>query len=518
MDTTTFTTQRANTGNAATVQTGAKVSAHQALGANGPFGGVGMNFMDMIFARIAEGKDLKNETVVDASVTTSVNDFQTGKGDILSLISQMINQADNNGEAANDSLLMANGDDLSAPPAQLIPYPGISGKFKPIAQLPEDKQSLPGMDMLSRILSDFKATLTDGQSVKITAATDGKLNLKQALIAIQNQIQNTDVNNMSDADAAALAASLNSLVVGGDDSVPVDMPEIASLMNDTEETAPVAGVVAAVATAKPKAQGLVSHMPTEIEALPEERLSLRAQEQLEGIVEKATAAGKKVPSGIENALEKIKSKVGAALSTITGNPALTGSLETTTSLSSDIFPENMGMLGMGAQVKGTGLTTTATMTSLSGNAPQAVYPHPATQAVAASISKAAANGEDKNFTLKLDPPELGRVEVKMSIDKHNKVKAHLVIEKPETFMMLQRDAHVLERSLQGIGMETGDSGLSFELAQDGNMFQNEGDRGGERYSTGGKDREENNEASVIESSMTWHVDPDTGIQHYNILA
>lgn len=67
-------------------------------------------------------------------------------------------------------------------------------------------------------------------------------------------------------------------------------------------------------------------------------------------------------------------------------------------------------------------------------------------------------------------------------------------------------------------METGDGGLSFELAQDGNMFQNEGDRGGERYSTGGKDREENNEASVIESNMTWHVDPDTGIQHYNILA
>lgn len=497
MDTTTFTTTRANTGNAAPVQTGAKVSAHQALGANGMFGGAGMNFMDMIFARIAEGKDLKNETVVNAAVTTTVNDVQSGKGDILSLISQIINQTQSDSGAA-DSLLVAAADDLSAPAAQLIPYPGISGKFKPIAQLPEGKQPLPGMDMLSRILSDFKASLTDGPSVKITAAGDSKLNLKQALIAIQNQIQNTDVNNMSDADADALAASLNALVVGDDASTTSGM--------------------AGMAVTKSKTPGLISHMPTEVEALPEERLSLRAQDQLEGLDQKAPVTGKKVPGGIENAIEKIKSKVSAALSTVTGNPALTGSLETPTHLSADVFPENMDMLGVNAQVKATGLTTTAAMTSLSGNAPQAVYPHPATQAVAASISKAAADGEDKNFTLKLDPPELGRVEVKMSIDKHNKVKAHLVIEKPETFMMLQRDAHVLERSLQGIGMETGDGGLSFELAQDGNMFQNEGDRGGERYGTGGKSREENNEASVIESSMTWHVDPDTGIQHYNILA
>lgn len=84
-------------------------------------------------------------------------------------------------------------------------------------------------------------------------------------------------------------------------------------------------------------------------------------------------------------------------------------------------------------------------------------------------------------------------------------------------MMLQRDAQILERSLQGIGLETGDGGLSFELAQD-NMFQNEGDRGGERYQSGSKSAGGiEGVEDVIETTMTWHVDPETGMQRYNIL-
>lgn len=83
--------------------------------------------------------------------------------------------------------------------------------------------------------------------------------------------------------------------------------------------------------------------------------------------------------------------------------------------------------------------------------------------------------------------------------------------------MLQRDAQILERSLQGIGMDTGDSGISFELAQD-NMFQNEGERGGERYQASSKSGGAEKIDEVIETTMTWHVDPETGMQRYNILA
>ncbi len=193
-----------------------------------------------------------------------------------------------------------------------------------------------------------------------------------------------------------------------------------------------------------------------------------------------------------------------------------GSVETAANWA-DGYTGGMDMTtGLSLAAKPLGVTA-ASMTSVSTAAQSATYPHPATQTVAATISKSAAATEDKAFTIKLDPPELGRVEVKMAIDKNNAVKAHLIIEKPETFMMLQRDAQILERSLQGIGMDTGDGGISFELAQD-NMFQNEGDRGGERYQTGKGTAAIETIDEEIETTMTWHVDPETGMQRYNILA
>ncbi|MFN3827056.1 MAG: flagellar hook-length control protein FliK [Micavibrio sp.] len=240
-----------------------------------------------------------------------------------------------------------------------------------------------------------------------------------------------------------------------------------------------------------------------------------ALSRLEENMEKIEGKGKKVPSGLENAAEKIASRqVGPVLSSIQSSGQ--GSVETQSQWN-QIFPEGLDVTAP-TLVEGKPLTGSITgFTSLVSHAPQAAQPHPATQSVAATISRMGTEGENKNFIIKLDPPELGRVEVRMSIDKDSKIKAHLIIEKPETYMMLQRDAHVLERSFQGLGLDSSDSGLSFELAQD-NMFQNDGDRGGERYQSGrnetGTDpaREE-----MIESTMTWHVDPATGQQHYNIL-
>lgn len=66
--------------------------------------------------------------------------------------------------------------------------------------------------------------------------------------------------------------------------------------------------------------------------------------------------------------------------------------------------------------------------------------HPATQMVAANIMKNAKDGVE-TMTLRLDPPELGNVNVRLQFGKDKAVKAHIVVEKPETYMMLQRDAH-----------------------------------------------------------------------------
>jgi len=330
-----------------------------------------------------------------------------------------------------------------------------------------------------------------------TAANDKPvaLLLPRALVAIQEQAQTGDDVAMTDGDSDAMAAALNKLVVGGDAESALKKPAAPVIIN----------------TVSAMAGGTSAEASADFQTQIEERSF--ADSEKSGQKETGTD-GKNIPTGAEKAADKIKALIGAGLSTVMNSAP--GSVETGDNWQ-DVFPDGMDMttsVGLGGKPLG---LNGATMTSLVTSAPQATYPHPATQAVAATITKAAAAGEDKAFNIKLDPPELGRVEVKMSIDKHNAVKAHLVIEKPETFMMLQRDAQILERSLQGIGLETGDGGLSFELAQD-NMFQNEGDRGGERYQSGSKSAGGIEGAEdVIETTMTWHVDPETGMQRYNIL-
>lgn len=158
------------------------------------------------------------------------------------------------------------------------------------------------------------------------------------------------------------------------------------------------------------------------------------------------------------------------------------------------------------------------MTSLVTQSHAATLPHPATQMVAASMKKLAGSGETTEIRLKLDPPELGRVEIKMSFGKDSAVKAVLIAEKPETFMMLQRDAQILERALQDAGLEADGNSLSFELAQDGQDFSQDGRHDGDRNKTGLNGNESDAEETVIETTMNWHVDPSSGHMRYNILA
>jgi hypothetical protein len=160
------------------------------------------------------------------------------------------------------------------------------------------------------------------------------------------------------------------------------------------------------------------------------------------------------------------------------------------------------------------VTGLSNATSLVTNAPGAGQPHPAAQMVAASIRRNAADGQPKIFTIQMEPPELGRVEVRMNFGKEKTIKVELVIEKSETFAMLQRDSHLLERTLQAIGLET-DGGMSFELAQDNNAFSQNG--GHDSHGNNGSGDPAPDDES-IQSTMTWFVDPQTGYTRYNIMA
>ncbi len=151
---------------------------------------------------------------------------------------------------------------------------------------------------------------------------------------------------------------------------------------------------------------------------------------------------------------------------------------------------------------------------------QAGQAHPASSMVAAHVSKAAQSGEAKNITLNLDPPELGRVEIRLEFGTEKTVKANLIVEKPETLLLLQRDAGALEKALQDAGLDTSGDSIGYEMASEDYAFNSNREGNSQNGGTGSGENGEmsDEELELIETTMTWDVDPETGHVHYNILA
>lgn len=91
-------------------------------------------------------------------------------------------------------------------------------------------------------------------------------------------------------------------------------------------------------------------------------------------------------------------------------------------------------------------------------------PTPNMPALAVEIAAKSLGGA-KQFDIRLDPPELGRVEVRLSIDATGKASAHLSADQPQTLDLLQKDAPSLTRALRDAGLDVSQNGLNFSLRQ-----------------------------------------------------
>jgi len=69
----------------------------------------------------------------------------------------------------------------------------------------------------------------------------------------------------------------------------------------------------------------------------------------------------------------------------------------------------------------------------------------------------------KQFDIRLDPAELGRVDVNLSISDKGEVSARLVVDRVETLHLLQRDARTLERAFEQAGLKPSDGGVDISL-------------------------------------------------------
>jgi hypothetical protein len=75
------------------------------------------------------------------------------------------------------------------------------------------------------------------------------------------------------------------------------------------------------------------------------------------------------------------------------------------------------------------------------------------------------HGQSANFEVRLDPAELGRVDVKISVDHERRVTASVSADNPQTLTDLRGAARDIERALNDAGLDLAQGGLSFEMNQ-----------------------------------------------------
>ncbi|GHD60884.1 hypothetical protein GCM10017083_47460 [Thalassobaculum fulvum] len=95
--------------------------------------------------------------------------------------------------------------------------------------------------------------------------------------------------------------------------------------------------------------------------------------------------------------------------------------------------------------------------------------------VAVKLANSAADGGGK-LTIRLNPEELGKVDVKLELGKDGTVHARISAERPETLDMLQRDARMLDKALQDAGLKTDQNSLEFDLRGGSGQPTDRGDR------------------------------------------
>jgi chemotaxis protein MotD len=140
-----------------------------------------------------------------------------------------------------------------------------------------------------------------------------------------------------------------------------------------------------------------------------------------------------------------------------------------------LTPSGNGMQGTGAIPTQHSAASAAATSAAQLTATAATSAPVPLSGVAMEIAASANSGKTR-FEIRLDPAELGRIDVRIDIDRHGQVTSHLTVERPETLQMLRQDANQLQRALDNAGLSTGNSGLQFSLRDQSSQGQNDGNQ------------------------------------------
>ncbi len=117
--------------------------------------------------------------------------------------------------------------------------------------------------------------------------------------------------------------------------------------------------------------------------------------------------------------------------------------------------------------------TAANVATTQGATPTAAAPAAAISiaGLPVAIASRALLGSSQ-FDIRLDPAELGRIDVRLDVDSNGQVTSHITADRPDTLSLLQSQQPQLERALEQAGLKTADNGLQFSLRDQSFSGQN----------------------------------------------
>ncbi|MBE7248058.1 MAG: flagellar hook-length control protein FliK [Actinomycetospora chiangmaiensis] len=282
----------------------------------------------------------------------------------------------------------------------------------------------------------------------------------------------TDTADKSDAEEAAAegVAQPGAADAQSSDTKPTDVK--------AADTATAGAEASAVGAAPPPIVPLAPPPAPVVPAPPPAGSTATAPTQPEGGMQAAGAVSAASPRGAATPAvpadepgEADKADKTDAQATGPGDPAKTGTKDFLAALAGSSMTS-------GRTPDATGTSPLATAPAPSPAAAPSV--HGAATAATAPMAPAVPLGQvpmtiglrslagSSEFQIRLDPVELGRIDVKLEIDKaKGTVATHLTVDRPDTLALLQRDAGQLQQALAQAGLDSGAGGVSLSLRGDG---------------------------------------------------
>jgi flagellar hook-length control protein FliK len=288
--------------------------------------------------------------------------------------------------------------------------------------------------------SDTQAAATTGLTPTLTdAAKPGDANPVVAALPVAVQTTTTTSAAPALADGAAAAAAIPAAVVAA-----TIAPSLTATAAPTGKAAPTGD--AGNTDAKDKLALFAQQSDGETPAADDPKIAAKAAALAHG-------DGKPVnPDEKQAAAPAHADRPAVEVTPATGAPA-----QATAAKAADAVQS----LAVNAPVQnsaGTN-TTAAPLAPLAQQAAQQAVP---LAGVAIEIASKAVAGKN-HFDIRLDPPELGRIEVRLDVGHDGSISSHVIADRKDTLDLLQRDSSGLQRAFEDAGLKTSDQGMQFSL-------------------------------------------------------